>query len=100
MKYDDLSFTLKNEEGEELINDILKVVPNEKNSEEPYVVFTDYSLDEKDEFVNKYGRLVKKKDNYYLETKITQEEIEYIKKKAEDEIVKYVNNAIEENLHE
>ena len=37
MKYEDLSFTIKYDNGEELINDITGVVPNPENDEEPYV---------------------------------------------------------------
>ena len=99
MKYEDLSFTMVNEDGEELINDILSIVPNERNTDEPYVVFTDYTLDAEDEFIKKYGRLGKKNNEYYIETNLSKEEIDYIKKGLEDEIVKYVNDVIEENLH-
>ena len=49
MKYEDLSFTLKDDNGEDITCDILSVVPNEANLDEPYVVFTDYMLDEDDE---------------------------------------------------
>ncbi len=39
INYKDLSFTVKNDKGEEIICDVLSVVPNEENKNEPYVVF-------------------------------------------------------------
>ena len=56
MKYEDLSFTVKYDNGEELINDITAVIPNPKNNEEPYVTFTDYTIDEKGEFNTYYSK--------------------------------------------
>ena len=100
MKYEDLSFTTKNEAGEELINDIIGVIPNKNNSEEPYVIFTNYELDATGEFINQYGRLVKENDSFGLETNLKKSEIDYIEESMKDEIVKYVNDTIEENLHE
>ena len=100
MKYEELSFTTTNEEGEELINDIISVVPNPNNSEEPYIMFTDYTLDKNDDFKNQYGKLIKEGDNYLVKTNLSNEEINYIKNAQEDEIIKHVNEAIEEALHE
>lgn len=100
MKYEDLSFSMVNENGEELINDILSVVPNLGNSDEPYVVFTDYTLDVNDEFIKRFGKLKTKDNNFYIETNLLDEEIAYIKNGLEDEIVKYVNETIEDNLHD
>lgn len=100
MKYEDLSFTAIDENGEELINDITKVIPNDKNSDEPYVIFTDYSLDSNDNFIEKYGKLVQQGDSFCIETNLSDREIGYIKTVSKDEIVQYVNDVIEENLHE
>ncbi len=98
MKYEDLSFTVKYDNGEELINDITAVVPNEKNKEEPYVTYTDYTMDENDDFNTYYGKLVKVNGEYVLETSLTEEEIRYIKVSLENEITKYVNDTIQDNL--
>lgn len=98
MKYEDLSFTIKYDNGEELINDITGVVPNPENDEEPYVTFTDYTMDENDEFNTYYGKLVKKNDNYSLNTSLTKDEIRFIKANLEEEITKYVNDTIQDNL--
>lgn len=100
MKYEDLSFTTVNEMGKEVINDVIGVVPNLKNAEQPYVIFSDYQLDDNGEFVKHYGKLIKFNDNFGIETKLVQGEIEYIEKSMQDDIVKYVNDTIEENLHE
>lgn len=98
MKYEDLSFTIKYENGEELINDITGVVPNPSSPEEPYVTYTDYTMDENDEFNTYYGKLVKNNNKYSLNTSLTNEEIRYIKVNLEEEITKYVNDTIQENL--
>ena len=98
MKYEDLSFTIKYDNGEELINDITAVVPNKDSKEEPYVTFTDYTMDENDEFNTYYGKLVKNDENYSLNTSLTEEEIRYIKANLEEEITKYVNDTIQDNL--
>jgi len=58
MKYEDLSFNAINKDGIEVICDILCVVSNEKNSEEPYVIYTDYTMDEHDEFIKQYGKII------------------------------------------
>lgn len=98
MKYEDLSFTIKYDNGEELINDITGVVPNPENDEEPYVTFTDYTMDENDEFNTYYGKLVKENDEYSLNTSLTKDEIRFINANLEEEITKYVNDTIQDNL--
>ena len=90
MKYEDLSFTIKNKEGLDVICDIVSVVPND-DGDEPYVVFTDYLMDENDEFIMQYGKLVKVDDDYVLKVVDDEKVIELIKEKLQDEIVDYVN---------
>ena len=99
-EYNDLSFTSINEQGLEVINDILKIVPNNNSKDEPYIIFTDYRLDDNDEFINQYGRIISNDNSYAIETNLTKEEIEYVNRMLEDEIVQYVNNALEENMYE
>ena len=79
MKYEDLSFTLKDDNGEDITCDILSVVPNEANLDEPYVVFTDYMLDEDDEFVLEYGKIVKDGEDFNLVRVSDPKEIDIIK---------------------
>ena len=90
MKYEDLSFTIKNKEGLDVICDIVSVVPND-DGDEPYVVFTDYLMDENDEFIMQYGKLVKVDDDYVLKVVDDEKVIELIKEKLQDEIVYYVS---------
>ena len=98
MKYEDLSFTKTNEDGIEMICDILAVVPNPTNKEEPYVIYTDYTLDDKDEFVNSYGKIISENKEYKLKTITDKNTIDLINKEAEDEIIKYVNKEIQDNI--
>lgn len=97
MKYDDLSFEVE-ENGVVLKCDILEVIPNKNNSEEPYVIYTDYSLDDNDEFKEKYGKLVTNNDNYYIEVNLSSEEIKIIEESRDNEIIHYVNDIISENI--
>ncbi len=98
MKYEDLSFTIKDDNGEDITCDILSVVPNEANLDEPYVVFTDYMLDEDDEFVLEYGKLVKDGEDFNLVRVSDPKEIDIIKDGLKDDITAYVNKAVQENL--
>ena len=98
MKYEDLSFTVTDEDGEEVTCDIISVVPNELDSEKPYVVFTDYMLDENDEFVMQYGQLIKENDEYTLVMVNDPNIIDLIKDSLNDDIVSYVNKAVQDNL--
>lgn len=98
MNYNSFSFNTVDKNGNEFINDIISIIPNEKNDEEPYVIFTDYTLDTNDDFIKQYGKLVKEKDVYYIDTNLSDKEIEYIKEQSEEDIIKYVNDALEENL--
>lgn len=100
MKQEDLSFTIKNEQGMEVICDIVSVVPNNENEEEPYVVFTDYMLDENNEFVLQYGKLIKVDGIDVLRTVNDNDVVLYIKSQLTDEIVNYVNTQIQDNLYE
>jgi len=98
MKYEDLSFTMTNKDGIEMICDILAVVPNPEDKESPYVIYTDYTLDEHDEFVNSYGKIINVEGEYVLKNITDEKIIELIKKESEDEIVKYVNQEVQDNL--
>ncbi len=98
MKYEDLSFTIKDKDGQDVVCDIVSVVPNEENEDEPYVVFTDYMLDENDEFIMQYGKIVEENGNFALKTIEDQNIIDKIKELLADDVVSYVNNQIEENI--
>ena len=98
MKYEDLSFTVKDDDGEDIICDILSVVPNDDNDEEPYVVFTDYMLDENDEFVLQYGKIVEENGEYTLQKVDDPKVVDLIKDGLKDDIVSYVNKAVQDNI--
>ena len=97
MKYEDLSFEIE-ENGMTLKCDILEVVPNKNNSDEPYVIYTDYSLDDNDEFKEKYDKLVSNNGNYYIEVNLSSDEIQFIEESRDNEIIHYVNDIINENI--
>ena len=98
MKYEDLSFNIINKDGIEVTCDITCVIPNEEKEEEPYVIFTDYSLDDNDEFIEQYGKIVEVDGDYVLKVITDENLIKKIKTDAEDEIVKYVNKEVQDNL--
>lgn len=98
MKYEDLSFTVKDEDGNDVICDIISVVPNENNSEEPYVVFTDYMLDEDNEFVMQYGKVINENGEYSLQSVEDPKEIDLIKDSLKDDIIQTVNKQVREAL--
>ena len=98
MDIEDLSFEVEID-GKIYKCDVLEVIPNSKNSDEPYVVYTNYDLDENDEFLKFYGRLTEENDQFNIETNLTEEEMNYIDITREDEIVKYVNDSIQDALN-
>jgi len=98
MKYEDLSFTLTDENGEEITCDIVSVVPNEQDEDSPYVVYTDYMLDENNEFVLEYGKLVKDGEDFTIVKVDDPKEVELIKDGLKDDITAYVNKSVQENL--
>ena len=98
MKYEDLSFEMINDEGMEVICDITAVIPDPENSNEPYVTYTDYLLDENDNFKNYYGKVVVENGQPVLREIKDIETINKIIELSNDEVVKYVNDQIQENI--
>lgn len=99
MKYEDLSFTV-NKDGVDLTCDVLSVVPNEENENEPYVVFTDYLLDENNEFILQYGKVIEVEGEYVLKNIEDETIIEKIKNALNDDVVNYVNTQIQDSIHD
>lgn len=62
------------------------------------VIYTDYSLCDNDEFNEKYGKLISNNDNYYIEINLSSDEIKFIEKRRDNEIIHYVNDIISENI--
>ena len=100
INYKDLSFTVKNEDGEEIICDVLSVVPNEENKNEPYVVFTDYLLDDNDEFILQFGRIIEDNGEYKLLGIEDKEIIKEIRNQLGDSVVSYVNKQFQDSLND
>ncbi len=98
MKYEDLSFDIINKDGLEVTCDIKAVIPNPDNSEEPFVTFTDYTLDPNDNFVTYYGKIIEEDGQSKLLQIEDQETIDKINELSKDEVVKYVNDQIQDNL--
>jgi hypothetical protein len=98
MKYEDLSFNITNKDGLEVTCDITCVIPNEENSEEPYVIFTDYTLDENDEFIEQYGKIIDVEGDPILKVITDENIIAKIKEASQDEVVQYVNKEVQDNL--
>ncbi|MDD4624551.1 MAG: hypothetical protein PHX40_04190 [Bacilli bacterium] len=97
---EDLSFVVKDEDGEGYICDVVSIIPNEENNSEPYVIFTDYFLDENNEFILQYGKLIKENDEDVLKPITDDNLINKIKEQSKDEIVSYVNQQILESYYE
>ncbi len=99
MNIDDLSFEI--EDGGRVYKcDVLEVIPNKDNKDEPYVVYTNYDLDDDDNFIKRYGKLVMIDGEFNINTELSREEMKYIDITREDEIVKYVNETIEGAINE
>lgn len=94
MKYDDLKFTIINNNGEKVQCDILSLFP--KNDFESYVVFIDDERDENNNIVLKYGRLIKEDNEYELKSGIDDDELNYIKDKFHDDLVDLANSIIKD----
>ena len=99
MKYENLSFDVLDHKGNKIKCDIISVVPNEENDKESYVVFTDYMLDENDEFVMQYGKVIEENGEYTLEKIDDPKIIDLIKDSLKDEIVKFVNTQVVDALN-
>ena len=100
IKNKDLSFDIKTQDGEEMTCDILSVVPNEENKNEPYIVFTDYLLDENDDFILHFGKIMERDGEYQLLGIEDIETIQKIKEQLSDEIVSRVNKQFQDFLDE
>ena len=100
MKYKDLSFDVVNDDGIEVQCDILSIVPNKENKNEPYVVFTDYMLDENDEFILQFGKVMEEDGEYKLQKETDTNIIKEIRQQLKDDIVSYVNKQVQDNINE
>lgn len=94
MEYDDLAFTITDSNGNEVLCDIISVIPNPHEKDCNYVVFTDNSKDEDDNIIFLYGKLYKKDDSYELKNNVSEKELLYIKKMFGPTITKQILNEL------
>lgn len=80
--------------------DILEIIPNNSNKEEPYIIYTTYELDENGDFLEYFGKLIEENGDFSVFTELTKDEIKYIEETRKDEMVKYVNNTLGDVLNE
>jgi uncharacterized protein YrzB (UPF0473 family) len=98
--YDDMNFTILDNNGKEVFCDIISLIPNEDNTK-TYVVFTDYSKDEDDNIVFMYGNLVIDGEDINLERNVSEDEVTYIKSKLGDDFCNHVIDYLKkENIYE
>lgn len=95
---EDLSFNIVNEDNEEITCDVLLVIPNDDNINEPYIVFTDYLLDEDNEYVFQYGKIVIENDEYTIKRIEDNNLVEQIKDKITEEMYEKANEQVQANL--
>lgn len=65
MKYDDYSFTIINNEGIEVKCDLISII-NDNDTNQLYVVYTDYLLTKTNKFRILISQLVEENDGYIL----------------------------------
>jgi len=92
MKYDDLSFEMVNDDGIEVKCDILSVIPDGKKT---YIVFTDYKLDDSNNFILQYGEIIENEGFIKVDD---EKIIRRIKKLLGEFSVGYVNRQVQQNL--
>ena len=78
---DDKKFEIIDDKGNKIQCEIIKLVPNDEESEKPYIIYTDF-----EEIL--CGKLIEK-DGVYTVNKITEDYIvDYLKEQLSDEIIK------------
>lgn len=95
MKYDDLKFTVTNNEGKPVTCDILTLFPKDKT--ESLVVFYDDERDSDGNIVLKYGRLLKIGDDFELKACVDESDLSLIKEQFHADLVDLANFIIEKN---
>lgn len=98
MKYDDLNFTISSG-ATNLKYDVIAVVPNDDCLKEPYIVFTDYILDDNDDFILYYGKLINYNGATIIKKITNSKEKSYIKERMKnDEDVIKVNRSVRDSM--
>lgn len=83
------AFTIFNEQGIEVTCDVIAII--EQEDQNPLIVYTDYSLDENDEFNVFVSELEESGDSYNLIEATNYENIEEVKQSVEEAIHNFKN---------
>ncbi|NLA33128.1 MAG: DUF1292 domain-containing protein [Mollicutes bacterium] len=90
---ENISFTITNSNNEEVVCDIISIIPSPNNDNESYILFTDYSLDEEDNYYMQYAKIIKNED-YYITDIETTEELEYVKDVFSQDLINFVSKIV------
>lgn len=74
---DEYNFTVIDENGNEVICDVISLIQDSK-SDEVYVLYTDYTLNEKDQFNTYLSQLVESRGQYRLKRIENREKYNYL----------------------
>ena len=77
MNNEEYNFTVIDDNGNEVICDVISVINDEKTNE-VYVLYTDYTINEKDQFNTYLSQLVEKNGKYSLKNIENREKYQYI----------------------
>ena len=80
MDYDDLSFTINDKDGNEVVCDIISIIPCPDTKEYNYVIFNDGSKDENDNIIFMYGKMKSDGEDLEILDGVSDKELVYIKK--------------------
>ena len=80
-KNEEYNFTVIDDDGKEVVCDVISVI-NDENNNEMFVVYTDYSLNEKNQFNIFLSQLVEKKGTFSLKAVENKEKYDYLLKNS------------------
>ena len=93
MEYEDLTFSIKNNNGDTVECNILSIVPIDNS--EAYVIFIDGEKDDNLNYIFIYGKLVKNDEDYELKAGVSELELNYIQENFYNEILELSKKIIE-----
>ena len=78
---EEYNFTVVNDNGEEVICDVISILHDEKTGE-VFVVYTDYTINDKNQFNTYLSEMVERKGGYMLKKVASKERYDQILKDA------------------
>ena len=93
MECEDLTFSIKNNNGDTVECNILSIVPIDNS--EAYVIFIDGEKDDNLNYIFIYGKLVKNDEDYELKAGVSELELNYIQENFYNEILELSKKIIE-----